>query len=102
MVLIKADKNGVVDSVHYMPFDEKHGLNKTKTELEAEGWVLVSNIPEPENQKGKTNVLKYSRDKGLYYEYEGVKHETTEVERLEQRQRATEDVLLELLAKGMV
>lgn len=62
-------KDKEVVAVHFVPFDPVHGLGKTKEELEAEGGVFVESVPEPENRPGKAPVLKYSEEKGLYYEY---------------------------------
>lgn len=68
MIYIQIDEQGTVMFQHNMPFHEKHGLGKTQSELEAEGYFFDS-IPEPEQIAGKSGVLKYSETDGLYYEY---------------------------------
>jgi len=61
--------DGEVNMTHYMPFDPNNGLGKTREELESEGGIFVDSVPEPENRPGKAHILKYSEEKGLYYEY---------------------------------
>lgn len=69
MVYVKLNESNDIQFIHYMPFDSEHGFGKTKEELETEGGVFVELVPEPENRPGKAPVLKYSEEKGLYYEY---------------------------------
>lgn len=38
-------------AIHYMPFDEVHGLHKTREELEKEGAIFVESIPESTEDK---------------------------------------------------
>ena len=53
MIYVKVDKNNKASLIHYKPFDEKHGLNKTQEELEKEG-ILFKEIPEkPKRLSGK-------------------------------------------------
>lgn len=64
------NRNGkcVVTFIHYFPFDEVHGLGKTKEELEQSG-LFVDEIPDPE-ENGKIPQLLVNPDtKELWYEY---------------------------------
>lgn len=57
---------------HYMPFDEKNGLGKTREQLELEG-VFVHSIPEPQQVDGKSVILYCNpATKELWYEYEDI------------------------------
>jgi len=69
MIFIRTNSDGKIVFVHYKPFDEKVGLNKTQEELEAEG-ILVDSIPEENEIEGKIATLYYSVDNGLYWKYE--------------------------------
>ncbi len=61
--------NNEIGMTCYKPFDEKHGLGKTKEELEQTGLV-VETLPTPEQIEGKVANLKYNpTTKSLYYEY---------------------------------
>lgn len=72
MIFLKHDETGKVNYTHYMPFHEKHGLGKTREELEQEG-ILVDNIPEPEEIEGKSAILHCNPEtKELWYEYEDI------------------------------
>jgi hypothetical protein len=56
--------------VHYQPFDEIIGLQKTKEELEQTG-IFVDTVPYPQEVNGKTPVLFANpQTKELWYEYE--------------------------------
>lgn len=68
MIFMKLDTNNGIDLIHYTPFDNSNGLEKTKEELLKEG-ILVDYIPEPEQIEGKVPVLKYDGT-NLYYEYQ--------------------------------
>ena len=62
-------KEGTVEFIHYSPFDDKHGLGKTKEQLDLEG-VLVSAPPASIPRNGKQSIMKYSTEtKKIYYEY---------------------------------
>lgn len=54
MIFLKINnETNLVEFTHFMPFDEKHGLKKTKEELEQEG-ILVEALPEkPEKIENK-------------------------------------------------
>lgn len=69
LIYVKLNSDSHIESIHYMPFDETHGLGKTKEELESEGGIFVESVPEPENRPGKSATLKFSETDGLYYEY---------------------------------
>lgn len=86
MIFIKVDEDNRVTFVHYKPFDSKHGLNKSREELEQEGY-FVDDIPDPEQRSGKDAILCFDPEKSiLYYEY--VDRPLTEKERLEQLEQA--------------
>ena len=71
MIFIRPNEDGLVD-IFYKPFDQKHGLGKTKEQLEQEG-LLVDSIPEPEQQEGKIAILYVNPEtKELYYQYEDI------------------------------
>lgn len=57
-----------VSYVHYLPFDEIDGLNKTEEELLNEGY-LVDDIPDPDVVIGATPYMHYTPEKGVWYEY---------------------------------
>ncbi|WP_205613341.1 hypothetical protein [Clostridium sporogenes] len=67
--------------IHYMPFNEKHGLGKTKEELEQEG-ILLESIIEPKQIEGKQATMYWNPIEGkIFYEYEDIpksKEETLE------------------------
>ncbi|WP_144700219.1 hypothetical protein [Fictibacillus phosphorivorans] len=68
MIFIKLDELNHIQLIHHMPFDEKYGLGKTKTELESEG-IFVDSIPTPDTSNPKMiPELKYNGS-ALYYEY---------------------------------
>lgn len=80
MIFIKTNENGKVTYTHYFPFDEQHGFNKSREELELEG-VLVNNIPEPETVNNQLPVLYYdSILKEFRYEYEDIPPELNDLE----------------------
>lgn len=61
--------SGIINYIHYRPFDSEYGLGKTQAELEQTG-VLVESIPEPEIIEGKHAELKYDETtQELYYDY---------------------------------
>ncbi|EDU35753.1 hypothetical protein CLOSPO_01918 [Clostridium sporogenes ATCC 15579] len=65
------DKKYEVLVVHYMPFDPKYGLGKTKEEIEEMGGVFVTEIPEPERIGGKYPIRYWDPIKQeIFYEYE--------------------------------
>lgn len=58
--------------IHYMPFDNANGLNKTIEELKQEG-ILVDSIPEPQQIEGKQAVMYWNPiDKNVFYEYKDI------------------------------
>ncbi|OQB15701.1 MAG: hypothetical protein BWY15_00414 [Firmicutes bacterium ADurb.Bin193] len=58
-------------SIHYMPFDEIEGLNKTQEELEAEG-ILVESLPDINAPEGQRICGRFvnPQTKEVWYEYE--------------------------------
>lgn len=102
MIYIKSDLNNDVKFIHHKPFDEKHGLRKTKEELELDGF-FVDALPAETIQEGKVSILKgdYST-KQVWYEYI-VAPLTPEEEILELRLQlqSTQEVLDFLLMGGM-
>lgn len=101
MIFIKQEE-GKVSFIHYMPFDEKEGLNKTKEELEIEGF-LVESIPEAEIN-GKNAILHINPEtKELWYEYqEDPPTQLEQIKTLRQQQEATNEALLQLLLEGVM
>lgn len=81
MVFIKIDSENKVNYTHYMPFDPIHGLGKTEEELLQDGH-FVNVIPEPTEIPKKTHVLKFTIEKGVFYEY--VDRELTDQEKIAQ------------------
>lgn len=68
MIYIQVNDNKDVTTIDYLPFDEIHGLGKTKEELLETGF-LVNEIPSPDtSDKAKDAILKYDNG-SLYYEY---------------------------------
>lgn len=58
--------------IHYMPFDKKNGLGKTKEGLEKEG-ILIENLPEPKQIKGKQAIMYFNPiKKEVFYEYNDI------------------------------
>jgi hypothetical protein len=101
MIYLKFEQNGTVSTQHFMPFDERYGLGKTREELEAEGGVFVDSVPEPENQPGKAAVLKYSEADGLYYEYvDRPLAQDEEIELLKKQNASLMLMMAELQSKG--
>lgn len=71
MIFIQTNQNNLVNYMHHMPFDPVNGLGKTKEELKKEGY-LVNDIPDALQIKGKYEIMYYSKEKGIYYEYEDI------------------------------
>lgn len=68
MIYLKLENNEITN-IHYMPFDIKHGLNKTEKEL-LETGILVDELPEALEIENKVSNLRYdAKKKELYYEY---------------------------------
>lgn len=87
------DNSYKVGFIHYLPFDEKEGLNKSIEELEQEG-VLVESIPEAEEREGKTPILYCNTEtKELWYEYEDIPK--TKEELLVEKVNQLESALME-------
>lgn len=72
--------------VHYMPFDNVHGLIKTEEELLQEGQ-LVELPQEPQPQEGKMPVMYYNPVENIaYYEMEDIPPQPKTREELLQEQ----------------
>lgn len=57
---------------HNMPFDEVHGLQKTKEELEQAG-ILVEYVEAPKVIDGKESILCYdTKNNKLFYKYKDI------------------------------
>lgn len=62
--------------VYFLPFDEQHGLGKTKEELEAEGGIFVDTLPPEQCIEGmKSNLYINPETKQLWYEYTEIQKE---------------------------
>lgn len=105
MIYIKLDNNNEEISTHYQPFDEMNGLRKSREELEKEG-VLVEELPIREEREGFSSKLKYNPDKQeLFYIYTELEKTPEQLQKekisiLEQRTKAAEDMLLQLMMEG--
>lgn len=88
MIFIKfKEDNKTIEFIHHAPFDPTYGLDKTEEELKEEG-LLVEGIPVPEVLPGKRAELKYTAERGLYYEY--VDADLTESDLIKKQQEALE------------
>lgn len=67
MIYVKIS-DGNLDMIHHMPFDPVHGLGIDEETLLLSG-ILIETLPIPDVIEGKISELKYSQDKGLFYEY---------------------------------
>lgn len=81
------------DFVHHYPFHKEYGLGKTEEELLEEG-VLIDEPSQLPYREDKMQVLKYTEDKGLFYEYEDIPEEPISL--LEGKVAELEDVILML------
>lgn len=102
MIFLKCDETSKVNYIHYMPFDGKHGLGKTQEQLEQEG-VLVDSIPEPQIIEGKNPIMYYSKEKGIFYEYEDIPKskeelQSEEIKNLKQQLAQCQQSITELTA----
>lgn len=88
--MIFVRRNGEkIDFIHYMPFDNKHGLGKTKEQLKQEGILVEQLPPKLAEAEGKTQEL-YFIDGQLQWKYEDVpktqeEKENTKIAELEQK-----------------
>ncbi|WP_242955175.1 hypothetical protein [Clostridium sporogenes] len=105
MIRITDEKYQVM-SIHFMPFDPEYGLEKTKEELEANGGIFVTEIPNPERIEGKYPTLYWNpKTKKLFYEYEDnvegeediPKIEETQDERIEKLEKENKELENQLL-----
>ncbi|MEK5197393.1 hypothetical protein MHI49_28670, partial [Bacillus sp. FSL M7-0884] len=72
MIFIKLSKTGSIEFIHHDPLNPYYGLGTEEElkELEANGeGVLLDQLPDAQGTPGKQAVLKYDKEKGLYYEY---------------------------------
>lgn len=72
MIFIKLSPTGSIEFIHYDPLNPYYGLGTEEElkELEVNGeGVLLDQLPEAQGTPGKLAVLKYDKEKGLYYEY---------------------------------
>ncbi|BCC74149.1 hypothetical protein BCJMU51_p2004 (plasmid) [Bacillus cereus] len=72
MIFIKLSPTGSIEFIHYDPLNSSYGLGTEEElkELEVNGkGVLLEQLPESQGSPGKLAVLKYDKEKGLYYEY---------------------------------
>lgn len=68
-IFIKIDETGKVTHTHYMPFDPIYGFQKSREELEQEGY-FVANIPTPDVADNKIPMLYYNPEQNeFWYEY---------------------------------
>lgn len=108
MIYFQTNSNNQLTYIHYMPFDEKYGLNKTEDELLKTGYIVESmptyagEIPE-----GKIPELRYN---GSEFTWEMVDKPVSEpeqepsyaelkaeLEELKSQQAATDSAVLGLM-----
>lgn len=96
------DTDYIVGGQHFMPFDEQHGLGKTKEQLEAEGGIFVDSLPQKEHIEGKAPILHINpQTKEMWYEYQDVRNPfTEEIDILKQQIALMQQALEELLLGG--
>jgi hypothetical protein len=75
-----------VGYIHYLPFDEVHGLGKTVDELQATG-LLVEQLPTPENNGKQAMLYVNPVTSTFFYEY-------TELQKTSAQEMAEEIVVL--------
>lgn len=96
-----------VQIIHYLPFDKKHGLGKSVSQLEQEG-VLVESIPEPDKIEGKSSALYINPEsKELWYEYEDIPKTqedklSEKVNQLDAQLQITQEAIDFLIMRGVV
>lgn len=71
MIYIRTDVNNKIEVVHYQPFDDKNGYGLSEDELKQTGF-LIENIPDPEQKENQTPIAYYTKEKGVWYEYEDI------------------------------
>lgn len=81
-----------VTFTHFMPFDAKDGLHKSADELSQTGYLIDSNIPQPENKPGKVAEAHYTSEKGYYYEYIDAPQQPTATASIEQNMQLIKSV----------
>ncbi|SFI89550.1 hypothetical protein [Brevibacillus centrosporus] len=92
-----AENENLVTFVHHMPFDEVHGLGKSKTELEKTG-VFVDSVPELVNIEGKVARLYLNpATRTLEWKHFDSQRPEDRVAQLEQQLKITQDALDALL-----
>ncbi len=92
----EVEKNKVLISfTHYVPFDKVNGLNKTKEELEKEGY-LVESIPEPKELNKIPTLYLNPETMELFYEYQDMPKSKEELleEKVILLQNAIDEILL--------
>lgn len=69
-----------IESVHYMPFDEKYGLHKTQEELLQNGYLVDAMPPENPPEGYQVNKLLFnSETQTISYEYAEVPQSAEEI-----------------------
>lgn len=83
MIYVKLNDDNTISFIHYVPFDEEYGLNKTASELIANGeGLLVEELPIAQSCPDKIATLKYNGTE-LYYDYVDDKNPVSEIEQLQ-------------------
>jgi hypothetical protein len=96
-IKFKSQEDTTIEFIHHIPFDPVYGLDKTEEELNEEG-LLVEELPVPESLPGKREVLKYSVERDLYYEYiDNLITPEQEVENMKKQVALMQQALDELL-----
>lgn len=89
-----------VGSIHCMPFDLKHGLHKSKEELEQTG-AFVDALDSPQHIPGKAGVLFYKPSTNtVFYEYIDETPVIDEITEIKYRQELMQQALDELILGG--
>jgi hypothetical protein len=95
-IYIEISNNGFVEKVHYLPFDEEHGLGRTEEELLTTGH-LVDVIPEQPLEQlpvGKKYDLFYNKETHDF-SYLIAERELTFAEKLDLANQVNEELILE-------
>lgn len=103
MIYIKTDELNKVTTIHYAPFDVKHGMGKTEEELLMDGY-LIEAIPDATTTENMQAILYYSTEEGCWYEYidkpKNLQDELKELAQLKLEFKATQEAVDFLLMNG--
>lgn len=79
MIYIETNEKNELTFMHYMPFDAKHGMNKSAEELELTGF-LIDELPVTEEKAGYSSVIKFDKESKIFsVEYVEIPKTETEI-----------------------